>query len=58
MAERASVRVKGLGEISKILPVTIYSPTLSVGTEIHNCLQLLILGVTEMFKSVAPRLKT
>ena len=30
MAERAIARVKGFGEISKILPVTIYSPTLSV----------------------------
>ena len=28
------------------------------GTEIHNCKQLLKLGVTEMFKSVAPRSKT
>ena len=30
MAERAIARAKGFGEISKILPVTIYSPTLSV----------------------------
>ena len=30
MAERAIARVKGFGEISKILPMTIYSPTLSV----------------------------
>ena len=28
------------------------------GTEIHNCKQLLKLGVTEKFESVAPRLKT
>lgn len=28
------------------------------GTEMHYCKQLLQLGVTEMFKSVAPRLKT
>ena len=28
------------------------------GTEIHNCKQLLKLGVTEKFKSVAPRSKT
>ena len=27
------------------------------GTEMHNCKQLLQLGVTEKFKSVAPRLK-
>ena len=30
MAERAIARAKGFGGISKILPVTIYSPTLSV----------------------------
>ena len=28
------------------------------GTEMHNCVQLQQLGVTEKFKSVAPRLKT
>ena len=28
------------------------------GTEMHNCLQLLQIGETEKFKSVAPRLKT
>ena len=30
MAERAIARAKRFGEISKILPVSIYSPTLSV----------------------------
>ena len=30
MAERAIAQAKGFGEISKILPVSIYSPTLSV----------------------------
>ena len=30
MAERAIARAKGFGEVSKILPVSIYSPTLSV----------------------------
>ena len=29
-AERAIARAKGFGEISKFLPVPIYSPTLSV----------------------------
>ena len=28
------------------------------GTEMHNCVQLQQIGVTEKFKSVAPRLKT
>ena len=30
MAERAIARVKGFGGINKFLPMTIYSPTLSV----------------------------
>ena len=30
MAERAIARAKGFGGISKFLPMTIYSPTLSV----------------------------
>ena len=30
LAEQAIARAKGFGEISKFLPVTIYSPTLSV----------------------------
>ena len=55
-------RAKGLGEISKIWPVDIYNLTLSVWpsgtTRMHNCKQLQQLGVTEKFKSVAPRLKT
>ena len=66
MAERAVARAKGLGEISKILPVAIYIARPCRcdrveqlgGTEIHNCRQLLKLGVTERFKSVAPRSKT
>ena len=66
MAERGVARAKGFGEISKILPMAIYKARpcrcdrveqLS-GTEIHNYKQLLKLGVTEKFESVAPRLKT
>ena len=66
MAERAVVRVKGFGEISKFLPVAIYIARpfrcdrveQLGGTEMQNCIQLLQLGVTEWFKSVAPRSKT
>ena len=65
MAERAVARAKGFGEISKILPVSIYSRPCRCdrveqlgGTEMHNCVQLQQIGETEKFKSVAPRLKT
>ena len=66
MAERAVARAKGFGEISKILPVAIYIARpyrcdrveQLGGTEMHYCKQLLQLGVTDKFKSVAPRLKT
>ena len=66
MAERAIARAKGFGEISKILPVAIYIARPCRcdrveqlgGTEMHNCVQLQQLSVTEKFKSVAPRLKT
>ena len=66
MAERAVAWAKGFGEISKILPVSIYIARPCRcdrveqlgGTEIHNRRQLLKLGVTERFKLVAPRSKT
>ena len=64
-AERTTRGRKSSEKVSKFLPVGIYSPTCRCdrveqlgGTEIHNCNQLLKLGVTERFKSVAPRLKT
>ena len=66
MAERAVARTKGFGEISQNFPVAIYIARPCQcdrveqlgGTEMHNCVQLQQLGVTEKFKSVAPRLKT
>ena len=64
-AERAMRGRRGFGEISKILPVSIYSRPCRCdrveqlgGTEMHNCVQLQQLGVTKKFKSVALRLKT
>ena len=66
MAERAVARAKGFKEISKFFPVDIYIARPCRcdrveqlgGTEMHNCVQLQQLGVTEKFKSVAPRSKT
>ena len=62
---RTHARAEEFEEISKISPVSLYIPSLQCdqveqlgGIEMQNRKRLLQLGVTEKFKSVAPRWKT